>query len=494
MASPPETKRDPEPDARSDARRATTIDARIDALSKALLVALAIIAVLTFDDFGLTWDEGYHIRYGDHLLDYYTSGFEDRTALTYRLDYLYGGGFDLLGAIFRAVARPMDNYTALHLFGSLIGVLGIAGAWRLGRAIGGARVGLYALVMLALTHVYYGHMFNNPKDLPFAVGYVWGLYFVCEAIRAFPRLGWRLVAWLALALGMAMSVRIAGLLLICYLVGVIGLWALRQGIARRSFEALYRHASGLYLRAGAAIVGAWAVMLIFWPWAQQKPLTRPFVALTRMSKFLTHRRKMPFDGEWIDTLDTPPDYLLHYFGYKMPELILALFVAGMLGGLVWILARGWRLENTKRALIYGTLGLAVLLPPAYAVYKESVLYDGLRHFLFLIPPMVVIAALTLGASERWLRRRLPRAGGAIVGVVLALFVADHLRIAVVYHPHHYVWFNRILGGLAEADGVYSTDYYGETFREALEELERELRRREPERFADTTYRVSGCLG
>ncbi len=40
-----------------------------------LLFALATALVLfTFGDYGVTWDESFHVRYGDGVLEYITSG------------------------------------------------------------------------------------------------------------------------------------------------------------------------------------------------------------------------------------------------------------------------------------------------------------------------------------------------------------------------------------------------------------------------------------
>ncbi|MEZ4453550.1 MAG: PA14 domain-containing protein [Nannocystaceae bacterium] len=464
-----------------------------DRLSRWLLLFHVVLVALTFRDYGLTWDEGYHLGYGAHIARFFGSGFHDHGALTYRLDYLYGGGFDLLGAIVRGLFPWLDRYEAVHLLGAMIGVLGLWGAQRLARRLAGPRAGFAALVMLSLTHVYYGHMFNNPKDLPFAVGYVWALDLLVAAIDEFPRITRGTAVRLAIAMGMAMSVRIGGLLLLCYFGAAILIFAARRGLAQRSIDAAYRYAARLSLQAAAITAGAWAIMLVWWPWAMFDPLRRPLIALTRMSSFVYHRRKMEFDGEWISTLDTPPDYLLHYFAYKMPEAILGLFAVGVVGAMIWLAARGPQLRNLHRAIAVVVLGLALFFPPLYAAYKGSVLYDGLRHFLFLVPVMVVVAAVTYEHGVRWLSARLGRVGVAVSILAAVAFCGEHLSIALRYHPHHYVWFNHIAGGLPEVVGRYSTDYYGETFKETASRLAVEVWRREPEAYLSTIYKVSGCL-
>ena len=64
---------------------------------------VAIVAALTFRDYGLGWDDYTHAQYGDLLLDLYTSGFTDTRALSFVNLYEYGGGFDMA-----AQTRPGD--------------------------------------------------------------------------------------------------------------------------------------------------------------------------------------------------------------------------------------------------------------------------------------------------------------------------------------------------------------------------------------------------
>ena len=139
-----------------------------DAAAIALLCAVAIIALLTFRDYGLSWDDYTHSEYGDLLLELYASRFSDRRALSFVNLYYYGGGFDLLAALVAKVL-PFTLFDTRRLMGAAVGILGLLVTWRMGRRIGGPPAGLVALVLLAACPLYYGHMFMNPKDSPFAV-------------------------------------------------------------------------------------------------------------------------------------------------------------------------------------------------------------------------------------------------------------------------------------------------------------------------------------
>src|SRR2546423_6565683 len=69
-----------------------------DRLAVGVLAALGIVALLTFRDYGLSWDDYAHSEYGDLLLQFYASGLRDQRALSWVNLYYYGGGFDLLSA------------------------------------------------------------------------------------------------------------------------------------------------------------------------------------------------------------------------------------------------------------------------------------------------------------------------------------------------------------------------------------------------------------
>jgi hypothetical protein len=70
-----------------------------DGLAAAVLAVVASVALLTFRDYGLGWDDYTHAEYGALLLRLYGSGLADRQALSFVNLYEYGGGFDMLAAL-----------------------------------------------------------------------------------------------------------------------------------------------------------------------------------------------------------------------------------------------------------------------------------------------------------------------------------------------------------------------------------------------------------
>lgn len=463
-----------------------------DLTSAAVVAVVTAVALVTFRDFGITWDESWHLTYGDHILSWFLSLGADTSALCYRIDYMYGGGFDLLGAVARRLS-PMSDYETIRLVGALVGVLGLLGAWSLARRLGGPLAGLIAVVLLATTPVYFGHMFNNPKDLPFAVGYVWAMDALVDVVTRMPRVPRRAWVRFAILAGLAMGVRIAGILLLVYLAASVIALAVLRARTTGSLDAGLQTVRRLGIPAAGAMLGAWVVMLSTWPWALLDPIRRPWMALGRMSRFTVHRRTMPFAGE--DMLTTEPrwDYLLHYFGLKLPLLVLLLFVAAMVMVAVVGLRRRRRAALPRVTRNVGlVMAAAVFAPPTYAVLVRSVLYDGLRHFLFLVPLVVVVAAVAAVTLPRlWPRARLAVTLALVLGG--GAMVARQARDMVRLHPYQYIYFNELIGGLPGAFGKYDTDYYGPSYQEGFRVLAEHLWQTEREEFLDTRYRVTGCI-
>lgn len=472
-------------------QRESTIHTLADLGAAAVIGVALVVVALTYRDYGITWDEMWHLTYGDYVLSWYETLGTDRSALCYRVDFMYGGGFDMLGAVVRRFS-PLAPYDTIHLFGALLGVLGIVGAWRLARSLGGPVAGLVSVLLLCTTPVWWGHMFNNPKDLPFAVGYVWALHALVGVVRQFPRPTPGAWARLAVLVGLAMSVRIAGMLLLCYLVGAAAGFAILRGRAGRSVDLGVRTFGRLLKPVLATIGGAWVVMLAFWPWAQLDPIRRPFLALGRMSRFTIHERKMPFAGEELLTTEPRPDYLFHYFGLKLPAVVLVLFVvAVVLGALALRKSRRDRLRLYDLA-VWGTVAVAIAFPPLYAIVARSVLYDGLRHFLFLVPIMVAVGAVGIVVlARRHFRASKLAVAGFCVG--MAGLQARVVPEMIELHPNEYVYFNQFIGGLPGAFLRYDTDYYGNSYKEAFASLADRLWEEDPERYLRSTWVLTGCI-
>ena len=173
-----------------------------DDIALLLLAAIAIIASLTFKRYGLGWDDYTHAEYAELLLQLYGSGFTDKSALSFVNLYMYGGGFDMAAALLHKIL-PLELFETRRLVGAFVGVIGIALTWRLGRRVGGPIAGLATLVLVTVCPAFYGHIFMNPKDIPFAIAMVVLMLGLVRLVEEYPQPSPRTVLIVGLGAGLA---------------------------------------------------------------------------------------------------------------------------------------------------------------------------------------------------------------------------------------------------------------------------------------------------
>jgi len=458
-----------------------------DRLAFALFVLVTGVVIVTFTDYGVTWDEDVHHWYGVFVLDYYLSFFRDLRALHYGDLYNYGAAFDMTAALLNHLS-PFGTYETRHLLNGLVGIIGVIGTWKLGRALAGPRAGVIAALFLLLTPNYYGQMFNNPKDIPFAVGMVWSIYYLVRIVPDLPRPPWALVVKLGIATGLALGVRVGGLLLFGYLGLLLLLFALWRGAEARQFGAVIAAGwTGLWRVLVPVIAVAYPVMLVFWPWAQQSPIANPLNTLAYFSHEIFPFRTL-FAGRYFPATDLPWAYLPVYIALALPELILVLLAASPIAALLLARQRRWIVDRTT-ALRFFILAFAIVFPVAYAVAIKAVLFDGMRHFIFVLP---LIAALTATLADRALdflaRFSLRRYAYGL----LALYGMGHVTVMAMLHPDEYVYYNGFIGGVEGAAGLFKLDYWANSYAEAVAGLEDHLRAEYGADFMDRDFTVAVC--
>ena len=455
-----------------------------DLLAALVLAGVAAIAAATFRDYGLGWDDFTHAQYGDLLLKLYGSGFTDRRAFGFVNLYMYGGGFDMLAAL-AAKILPFDLFATRRLVGAAVGLVGLAATWRIGRKIGGPTAGLIALVLLATCPLYYGHMFMNPKDAPFAVAMALFLLGLVRLLDQYPRPAPATVALFAIGLGLTIGSRIIGGMAALYAAAAVGLIVVvevRALGARASAARLGRFM--LVLLPGMVV--AYLIMGLVWPWAVIAPLN-PIRSLEYFSVFFEKPWKEMFGGQLIAVPDMPRSYVPTLFALKMPEAFLLLATAGIIGAAITAARRDVPLQRRATLVLVVT---AAVLPIAIAVATKPAAYNGIRHFIFVTPPLAALGGFFGAQLFDWLGRhgRAARGAGAAAFVAaLALPVIEQVRL----HPYQYTYFNSIAGGVAGADERYMLDYWGLSFKEAGEALRARLEQEPVRRSRRWTVAVCG---
>jgi len=463
----------------------STSAATADFLAVGVLAAITGAAAATFRDYGLGWDDYTHAQYGELLLALFQSGFTDRRAFTFVNLYMYGGGFDMLAALL-AKALPLGLFETRRLVGAAVGIVGLAVTWRAGRRIGGPVGGLIALVLLATCPLYYGHMFINAKDGPFAATSALLLLGLVRSIEEYPRPTPASVALFGVGLGLGVGSRVIGAMAAIYagaaLALIVGVEARKSGW--RSTMGRLGH---FVIRLLPGLLIGYLIMGLVWPWAVVDPLN-PLRSLEYFAVFFEKPWKELFGGMLLPVPEMPRSYVPTLFALQTPEIFLALTGAGIVCVIIAIM-RGDQPPSRRAALL--TVAAAALLPIAVPLITRPALYNGIRHFVFVMPPLAVLGGFAGATLFEWLvaRGRLTAAAGILaLGAAVALPVSEIVRL----HPYQYTYFNRIAGGVAGADERYMLDYWGLSLKQAAEALRARLAERHETPPASRPWKIAVC--
>jgi len=231
-------------------------------------------------------------------------------------------------------------------------------------------------------------------------------------------------------------------------------------------------------------------MLVTWPFLWQNPLANFLDVLRFMSDNPTNLSVL-FGGEVYRAGELPVRYLPFMLATTLTEPVPFLSFSGILLGYYKLLkqiiglgsnrqqadtADSW--TSLRSSLDFGevrnhivSLTLVLfwfVILVVYILLRKPAIYDGLRHFLFILPPLFIFAGFTF---EFLLDYIIP--SWLYAGLILILLLPGITAISQL-HPYEYTYYNSFIGGTGGAFRQYETDYWLTCYKEAVQTLEQRL--------------------
>lgn len=484
------------------ARILAPIDAEILA-TVALLSVVLTIGAATVTEYGITADEFNAQDYGTKALAWFTSGFRDRAMFDTVEDTLwyYGPWFHILVTWVQSLSSA-NPWTVRHAMTFAAGLLGIAALLPIGRLAVGRWAGFVAISLCLGTGYLYGSLFSTPIDVPFLLAMTWTtLAIIVMARHVVPT--WPATCIAGALTGLAIATRSSGFITQVYLLGAMSLCALEallQPVSTPSRDMLR-----IATRTLAALAIGWIVAFALWPWLQiGNPLAQFRAAFLY---FANHPNsfEMQVWGRTVVTTDLPWSYIPEQLIARLPVAFLLFLALGILFTVVDLIgfigslrgadasagirAAALSLARARAGLV---LWAAVLLPTGFIIAAHSTLYDGLRHVLFLIPLLAVIAGHGFVRLAPALGR-VP-AIAVVAAVSGGLYAGAMVSYLALLHPLEYVAMNALAGGVRGAYGRFDLDYWASAATIALRRLERRLDYEKPASTDQHPPSITVCMG
>ena len=202
-------------------------------------------------------------------------------------------------------------------------------------------------------------------------------------------------------------------------------------------------------------------LYIAWPYLWFSPLSRFIDVLQHMS----HNPKvLPvlFNGVVTPSDKLPVTYLPVMLGITLTWPVWPLFIAGFWAYWSRIKSRSvdWR-SLTPIALWFLVLFV-------YVVILHPPMYDGYRHFLFILPPVFILGGLSIQAI--WERLRKPWSFALTLFVLVVPGVIGLVRL----HPYEYTYYNLLVGETGGAYRRFETDFWLTCYKELMAQVDEKV--------------------
>lgn len=441
-----------------------------------LLAAYLVFSVVTFKDYGITWDEYDVYRRGEALFNY-NLGLDvphnidlvnSKNSSDFHLgNTIYNHSYPAftygIASIFNA-----NTYETYHLLNMLFAVLIFIFSYEvLLKFYKNKYYAILGPIMLILTPRFFGDIPANPKDMPFAVVFFIGIaliYLLENTKHRFLK-----AITLGFVFATAFNFRILGITLyILYFLDLAyQIFKNRRQIPLKA--QLLDNSRHLFLLLSTSLI----TVFLTWPYIASKPIFGLLDIVKSSSSFPWNGRVL-FAEEVIRATQLSTSYIPQLFILTIPLLLLFLLVISF-----------YTLRKIYKTRIIILLMSAIAFNMIAYILITPVVYDGIRHYLFLLPLISLICTFSLIELIR-ISKNLKFTYKIILFVPLILGALNILVNTAQLYPYHYIYFNELIGGVNGAYKKYETDYWGMSFKEATQWLiENEIK-------PDQNYKIRTC--
>jgi hypothetical protein len=251
-----------------------------------------------------------------------------------------------------------------------------------------------------------------------------------ERSGVFSRAEWVSLVFAAGLWGLAISTRTVAL----FSGGIVGIYAL----VRLRAKAL----PGLTIYTLTAAL----INFISWPYLWVYGVRGVLESLLFFSDHVW-KGEFLFEGQFFSENALPRHYLPKLIAIQFTEPLVLLALIGLI---LFLLDRNRETAWRTRMIL---LLLWLVLPITYVVIARPVMYNNFRQFLFITPPLFVLAGVGLGHLFGKVR------SGVIRAVLAALILLPGIVAIIQLHPLQYSYYNQLVGGFSGAVGSYQIDYW-----------------------------------
>ncbi len=414
------------------------------------LLALGLLyALVGAMNVGISSDESRYLGQAEKVYRFYaTLGADTSSMVKSGIDPQYFNGQVFDNALY-AFGKPFGlerNFTFRHLINALTGWFSILFASLIALRLGGYRLALFTTLLMVLTPIYMGNVFNNHRDIPLSTFTVFGVYAILRYWDHYPLVSRKYTMYVILALALSFASRLAGGVL---LGAFMALYSMMHLVKNKSIPKLIKLDKAAWRPAlflvGAVII-AFVLSLLVWPYGLVSPIKHCLEVIKSSGNHPVALYQI-FESNYRLSSSMPDYYVIKYVLITIP---VAVWIGVALIGYFYFT----RKMIVEKYLVFFFL-FCFLFPLIYSYLKLGNMYGSWRHFLFIFPFIAICSAIGWDS----LTRSNPSLNHSYWSMGMVLILLLHpLQYVLRNHPFEYLYYNEAIGGTGGAYGKYEWDY------------------------------------
>lgn len=408
-----------------------------------VLSAFMVMSLFLVNDYGMNIDSQKNFTEGEMNLDYFLYGLVDQHVLEWQM---HGSLiFMLSDAVKRLLSDRLHLYNPLsarHIILPAMTTCFLAVFFLFVKRNWSSRHGLAAVGFLLTFPAFWGHTFNNLKDIPLLIFFSLTIMSFVEWQRTGKRIYFygSFILW-----GLALSIKLYAFLVPFILLAWVLLRPKNSMLCILPSSHLTRT---LHIAAGILISSA--IVLAFYApafWGVDDKLSY-IAAWHKHLRELTYENHRPFNV-----------ISLTQIFFRTPVMLLIFSVAGMFISF----------KNEQRSPLYHLLLFWTALPILIHCLPNTQIYNGLRHFIVFLVPFSVFAVVGLFHAAAFIGRVIKINATTLSNGAALIIIGINLWGIVETHPYQTTFFNAFAGGLkgAQNKAIPDTcDYWLNSYKEA----------------------------
>ena len=418
-----------------------------------------VASLLLYKDFGVTYDEKVEYDAGKYLsaylvtpttLEYTTKLVNDKSDnIKYSHQLPLFSTYSRVYPALLNILNPSYYFEWFHLQNLVLGLFLFLFSYAILYLVyEDGRRAIVGPVLLFLTPAISGHIPANPKDIPFATIFLLGILLIAYFMK-YPKNKSVEILALGVVFGIAQSMRIVGATLFV----VHALFSIFQVVTGKESWAKTLLHSTLILMISLFI---WVLSV---PFLGTNFFANLIYIVTESTEFQTWNHKILYMGDFLSKERRPWHYLPVLLSLQLPLSVLL----SLGSGLFLIIRKKLRYNVSHPVSI---ISVTILINFIIYIVLHPVVYNGIRHFLYLAVCLVLLASFFL--VDLYNKAKTKQKFVLLSSV--SIYLLFTLVRMIFLHPYEYIYYNELIGGLRGANKNFELDYWGAAYKESAQRV------------------------